>query len=186
MMENAGRSLALNVIEMLGSSSGEVAILAGAGGNGGGGICCARHLYNRGFKVHVLLERDPMEMRGPALAQLLTLEMAGLKVVKPGGAQQRLKEAAIVVDALIGYSLRGAPEGRTAELIFHSNQNAAKVLSLDLPSGMNATTGEAPGVMVQPERTLTLALPKTGLRRFKGDLALRTLASHPRSTILWG
>lgn len=180
MMENAGRSLALNVIEMLGSSSGEVAILAGSGGNGGGGICCARHLYNRGFKVHVLLDRDPKEMRGPALAQLHTLEMAGLKVVKPGGAQQRLKEAAIVVDALIGYSLRGAPEGRTAELIFLSNQNAAKVLSLDLPSGMNATTGEAPGVMIQPERTLTLALPKTGLRRFKGDLVLADIGIPPQ------
>ena len=180
MMENAGRSLALNVIEMLGSSSGDVAILAGAGGNGGGGICCARHLYNRGFKVHVLLDRDPKEMRRPALAQLHTLEMAGLAVAEPGDAQQRLEEAAIVVDALIGYSLRGAPAGRTAELILLSNQNAAKVISLDLPSGMNATTGEAPGVMIQPERTLTLALPKTGLRRFKGDLVLADIGIPPQ------
>jgi NAD(P)H-hydrate epimerase len=114
MMENAGRSLALNVIEMLGSSSGEVVILAGSGGNGGGGICCARHLHNRGFMVQVLLDRDPKEMRGPALTKLQPLEMAGLGVTKPGDAQKGLKEAAIVVDALIGYSLRVAPEGRTA------------------------------------------------------------------------
>jgi NAD(P)H-hydrate repair Nnr-like enzyme with NAD(P)H-hydrate epimerase domain len=58
MMENAGRSLALNVMEMLDSAEGEVTVLVGPGGNGGGGLCCARHLHNRGFKVWVLLDRE--------------------------------------------------------------------------------------------------------------------------------
>jgi NAD(P)H-hydrate epimerase len=179
MMENAGRSLALNVMDMLDFRVGQVTILAGSGGNGGGGICCARHLYNRGFKVHVLLDRDPSELRGAALSQLLILERAGYSVVKSDEAEQCLKEAEIVVDALIGYSLKGAPKGRTAELITFSNQSAASVLSLDLPSGMHATTGETPGVVIRPERTLTLALPKTGLRNLDGELYLADIGIPP-------
>jgi NAD(P)H-hydrate epimerase len=58
------------------------------------------------------------------------------------------------VDALIGYSLRGSPRGRAAELIDLCNRHAARVLSLDVPSGLDATTGEAPGAVVCPERTL--------------------------------
>jgi NAD(P)H-hydrate epimerase len=179
MMENAGRNLALNVMDMLGSHTGEVTILAGSGGNGGGGICCARHLHNRGFKVHLILDRDSNALRGSALAQFRILEKAGLGVAKPDDAEQLLKEAEIVIDALIGYSLRGAPKGKTAELISLSNQNAARVLSLDLPSGMNATTGETPGVVIRPERTLTLALPKTGLRHLDGELYLADIGIPP-------
>jgi NAD(P)H-hydrate epimerase len=179
MMENAGRSLALNVMDMLGSHAGEVTILAGSGGNGGGGICSARHLHNRGFKVHLILDRDPNELRGSTLSQFRILEKAGLGVAKPDDAEQFLKKADIVIDALIGYSLRGAPKGRTAELISLAYQNAARVLSLDLPSGMNATTGEAPGVVIRPERTLTLALPKTGLRHLDGELYLADIGIPP-------
>ncbi len=179
MMENAGRNLALNVIDMLDSPSGHVTIMAGSGGNGGGGICCARHLHNRGFKVHILLDRDPSGLRGTALSQLRILEKAGLGVVKSDDAEQRLKEAEIVIDALIGYSLQGVPRGRIAELITLSNQNAARVLSLDLPSGMNATTGETPGVVILPERTLTLGLPKTGLRYLDGELYLADVGIPP-------
>jgi NAD(P)H-hydrate epimerase len=76
------------------------------------------------------------------------------------------------VDALIGYSLRGAPRGRAAALIDLCNQHAARVLSLDVPSGLDATTGATPGLVVCPERTLTLALPKTGLQPGPGQLYL--------------
>jgi NAD(P)H-hydrate epimerase len=83
------------------------------------------------------------------------------------------------VDALVGYSLRGAPRGKGAELIALCNQHAARVLSLDVPSGLDATTGEAPGVIVRPERTLTLALPKTGLQGVPGDLYLADIGIPP-------
>ena len=179
MMENAGRNLALNAMDMLGSHTGKVTILAGSGGNGGGGICGARHLYNRGIKVHILLDREPNALSGSALAQLRILEKAGLRVEKPEDAERLLNEAEIVIDALIGYSLRGAPKGRTADLISLSNQNASRVLSLDLPSGMDATTGETPGVVIRTERTLTLSLPKTGLRHLDGELYLADIGIPP-------
>jgi NAD(P)H-hydrate epimerase len=219
MMENAGRNLALNVMDMLdrakaspepcpepfdpstlrlrsGQASlrtgfaqdkrgrrenqrGEVTVLAGSGGNGGGGLCCARHLHNRGFKVWVVLDRDPRMLRGAAANQLNILQTAGLQPADPTQASELMGRSQIVVDALIGYGLRGAPRGSTAELIELCNQHAARVLSLDVPSGLDATTGEAPGPVVRPERTLTLALPKTGLQRVPGDLYLADIGIPP-------
>jgi NAD(P)H-hydrate epimerase len=178
MMENAGRNLAQNVMDMLGED-GEVTVLAGAGGNGGGGLCCGRHLYNRGFKVHLVLDRGPSALHGAAATQLRILRAAGLQPVSIGEAEEAIRHADLVVDALIGYSLRGAPRGRAADLIDLCNQHATRILSLDVPSGLNATTGEALGAVVQAERTLTLALPKTGLCDLRGDLYLGDIGIPP-------
>jgi len=195
MMENAGRNLALNVMDMLDSAGacpelvlsgvegrsrrGEVTVLAGTGGNGGGGLCCARHLHNRGFKVWVVLDRDPSMLRGAAANQLNILQAAGLQPADPTRASELMRRSQIVVDALIGYSLRGASQGKTAELIDLCNRYAARVLSLDVPSGLDATTGATPGLVVCPERTLTLALPKTGLTSVEGELYLADIAIPP-------
>jgi len=186
MMENAGRNLAENVMDMLDSARGEVTVLAGAGGNGGGGLCCARHLHNRGFKVWVVLDRDPSILRAAAANQLNILQAAGLQPADPTKASELMRRSQIVVDALIGYSLRGAPQGRAAELIDLCNQHAARVLSLDVPSGLDATTGAAPGLVVRPERTLTLALPKTGLTNVEGELCLADIGILPEITYRLG
>ena len=170
MMENAGRNLAGHVIGMLGRVGGEVTVLAGAGGNGGGGLCCARHLHNRGVKVNLILDRDASELHSAAAAQLRILQAAGLRPVDPTRVEEAIRRAALVVDALIGYSLRGAPRGRTAKLIEMCNEHAAQVLSLDVPSGLTATTGETPGLVVRSDRTLTLALPRIGLASVPGEL----------------
>lgn len=179
MMENAGRNLAENVMDMLGGTSGEVTVLAGSGGNGGGGLCCARHLHNRGFRVWVVLSKEAAILSGAARNQLQILQSAGVQPVDPSQAEEVICRAQIVVDALIGYSLRGTPQGRAAELIDLCNQHAARVLSLDVPSGLDATTGEAPGPVVHPERTLTLALPKIGFQRVPGDLYLADIGIPP-------
>ncbi len=71
----------------------------------------------------------------------------------------------LIVDALIGYGLQSAPHGAVARLIEWTNTAGAPILALDIPSGVNATTGEHPGICVQARWTLTLALPKTGLER---------------------
>jgi NAD(P)H-hydrate epimerase len=179
MMENAGRNLALNVLDMTRTGTGEVVILAGAGGNGGGGLCCARHLHNRGFRVGLLLDREPDALGGAALTQLQILQVAGVQPIEPARAGDAIRRAEVVVDALIGYSLRGAARGRAAALIDLCNQHARRALSLDVPSGLDATTGETPGVVVQPERTLTLALPKTGLVKIEGDLYVADIGIPP-------
>jgi NAD(P)H-hydrate epimerase len=186
MMENAGRNLALHAMDMLadhGDAVSRVAVLAGSGGNGGGGLCCARHLHNRGLEVGVVLSKAPDELAGAARAQLDILYAAGVRPLEAAQARVAVSRAQLVVDALIGYSLRSAPRGRAAEWIELCNactgQATCRVLSLDVPSGLNATSGETPGVAVRPDRTLTLALPKTGLRDVPGDLYLADIGIPP-------
>ncbi len=195
MMENAGRCLAQNVMDMLGSSKArpacpeesrgesrrrsEVTILAGAGGNGGGGLCCGRHLHNRGFRVNLVLDREASALREAAANQLRILQMAGLRPVGRFQAAEAIRRADLVIDALIGYSLRGAVRGWAADLVELANEHATRILSLDVPTGRDATTGESTGLVAQAERTLTLALPKTGLWDVPGDLALADIGIPP-------
>jgi NAD(P)H-hydrate epimerase len=88
----------------------------------------------------------------------------------------------LILDALIGYSLKGAPSGLFAELIEWANSTGAPILSLDVPSGMDSTTGEISGDFVQATTTMTLALPKTGLEpESTGQLVLADIGI-PRET----
>ena len=162
MMENAGRSLALHAIEMIGAGwkSVRIAILAGAGGNGGGGICAGRHLANRGANVVVCVV-TPDRLTGVPQQQLRMYRSAGGKEV--AWADIETESPRLVIDALIGYSLRGAPRGVPLTLIDWANAARAPVLSLDVPSGVDSTTGETPGAFITPTQTMTLALPKSGL-----------------------
>ncbi|GAB4435846.1 MAG: hypothetical protein Kow00120_02810 [Anaerolineae bacterium] len=179
MMENAGRNLARHVMDMVGG--GEIVVMAGPGGNGGGGLCCARHLRNRGYEVRLLLSRNADALQGAARHQLTPLLKTGLTPTTPVLAREALERAAVVVDALVGYSLRGAPRGRVAELIEMCNAHARRVIALDVPSGLDATTGDASGVAIRADRTLTLALPKTGLRGAPGALYVADIGIPPEA-----
>jgi NAD(P)H-hydrate epimerase len=155
MMENAGRSLAELAIRRFGGS--RVTVLAGPGGNGGGGLAAARHLHNRGVAVRVTPAHPAGETSPAAARQLDILRRIGIPVF------QEPEPADLVVDALLGYSLRGDPQGRVAELIEWANAQPAPILSLDTPSGLDVTSGMAATPCVRATATLTLGLPKTGL-----------------------
>jgi NAD(P)H-hydrate epimerase len=160
MMEHAGRALARQALNARPpDSDAPVVVLAGAGGNGGGGLVCARHLANRGVPTTVVLDREAGEVAGVPGEQLTVLDHTDASVTSEGVPPA----PALVVDALLGYGLRGAPRGRAATLVEWTASVAAPVLSLDIPSGVDATTGETSGATVRPDLTLTLALPKTGL-----------------------
>jgi len=179
MMEHAGRGLAEAVLDIRSSDRSDIpiAVLAGNGGNGGGGLACARHLANRDLPVRVALDRHPASFDGVTAEQLRILEATDVPIESPGG--ETGADAAfdgLVVDALIGYGLTGAPRGAAAELIEAAGDAAETVVSLDVPSGTNATNGDAPGVAVEPDHTVTLALPKTGLAAVDGDLRLVDLS----------
>lgn len=179
MMEGAGRELAGFAIERAGGEPGEApfVVLAGGGGNGGGGLCAARHLANHGRPVVAVLDRPRPALEGAAAAQASLLEATAVEV-RDDPEESLPGDPALVVDALVGYSLRGQPRGRVAELIAAANDTSAgtaappPVVSLDVPTGVDATTGDIPGAAVAADATLTLALPKTGLAAVEGDLAL--------------
>ncbi len=161
MMENAGRNLAEAVVDVLaGDPAGaNVLVLAGTGGNGGGGMCAGPHLANRGARVRVMVTAVPTGVPG---SQRRLMELAGGTVLDAGGSAVP-GEPDVVVDAVIGYGLRATPQGAAAALIELAGSVSAPVVSLDVPSGLDATTGRSPSVCVAAFRTVTLALPKTGL-----------------------
>ena len=165
MMEHAGRTLSRIAIER---DAHDITVVAGGGGNGGGGLACARHLAARDRLHRVVLDRSPATYEGAPATQLRLLERMDIELVDAAAtpedsATDAITDADLLVDALIGYGLTGVPRGIAAELIAAIESASAPVTALDVPSGVDATTGEAAGAVVTPETTVTLAVPKTGL-----------------------
>lgn len=160
MLEHAGRSLSEVVLRRLAVGT-TVVVLAGRGHNGAGGVAAARHLHNRGVPVTVV--RPATDQLAPATQrQLEQYVLTEGRVAGPddlGGL-----DADLVVDAVVGYGLRGAPRGAAFDLVRWAVDRTADIVALDVPTGVDATTGRTPGAHVVPAVTLTLALPKTGLR----------------------
>lgn len=176
MMENAGRGMAtLARLTMDGAvegqaGTGRVTVLVGTGNNAGGGLVAARHLAAWGAEVHVVLARPVARLR-PTPCRQLELAVAAGVVVAVAGHDRSIAEvgalvrtSTVVIDALIGYTLLGPPDAAYRHLIESAGLGDGAVLSLDLPSGVDATTGASPGAAAAAHATLTLALPKAGLR----------------------
>src|SRR5438876_1895404 len=162
MMENAGRNLAEMALESLGEAwqRARIVVLAGTGGNGGGGITAARHLANRGARVELCMALPDK------LSEVTGWQRKIFQSTSGKEADFRSldgKSVGLVLDALSGYGLESAPQGVFAELIRWANGTGAPIISLDVPSGMDSTTGQTPGEFIRSTWTMTLALPKLGL-----------------------
>ena len=170
MMENAGRELAeLTRLALGGSVTGRhMVVLAGTGNNAGGGLVAARRLAGWGAAVCVAFARPILRLRPGPCAQLEPLLAAGAQTAVAGHDRPyadlagEILRADAVIDALIGYSLRGAPVGAYDTLISMAALGGGPVLSLDVPSGIDASSGARPGAAVTADITLALALPKRG------------------------
>ena len=186
MMENAGLNLAqlARTHFLAGDARGKtVAALCGRSGNGGGGLVCARHLHNWGAKVYVFTTAPDNDYTGVPARQLDILLRMGVPVAA-SEVIRRLPPADLLLDAIIGYSLSGAPHGAAAELIRRANEHGAPILSLDAPSGVDTTTGAVNDPSVFATATMTLALPKEGLRtktakKAAGELYLADIGVPP-------
>ena len=170
MMENAGRNLAqLARIRFLGGDprGKTVVVAAGTGGNGGGALVCARHLSNWGAGVRVIGTKSDADFTRVPAHQLAILRRMGLQIVLVIEAAQVLGTLPVdlIVDGIIGYSLSGAPRGAAADLIRLTNARGVPVLALDAPSGLDASSGSIFDPAIKATATLTLALPKHGLRQ---------------------
>ncbi|MFB6192169.1 MAG: NAD(P)H-hydrate epimerase [Haloarculaceae archaeon] len=166
MMENAGRNLARHARK----PGAETVVVAGNGGNGGGGLACARHLANRGDPVRVLLDRPPADLTGAAARQHAILDRTSVPV--HAATDEVPSEPDVVVDALVGYGLGGDLREPAASYVAWMNRQSGETVSLDVPTGLDATSGATRGAAVAPDSTLTLALPKRGLVEADGELHL--------------
>ena len=179
MMENAGRNLAVLARLLLGGSVAgrRVMVLAGPGGNGGGGLAAARHLLVAGAAVGVRMAA-PTGRLAPATRDQLAI-LTALEADIGSGPDGRIASSDLVVDALLGYSQTGAPGPDVAALI--GATASARVLSLDVPSGLELATGILHEPHVRAEATMTLAAPKEalrapGAREVLGDLYLADIS----------
>jgi NAD(P)H-hydrate epimerase len=181
LMELAGQAVARWARQRFldGDARGTVVvILAGSGGNGGDGMVAARLLHAWGARPEVWLSHEPGALRGAAAHQAASIMALGIPLTLPGNTgPMTLPPADLLIDALLGFGLRGRPTGVTADLIAAANALPAPVLAVDLPSGLDGESGEPYLPCINATATLTLGLPKTGLlapaaRAVVGDLAV--------------
>lgn len=186
MMENAGRTLATLARsrfldgDVVGHS---VLVLCGSGNNGGGGLVCARRLHCWGADVRVMTSKPPEHFLGVPEHQLDIVDRLGIPIADLNGPTV-LSNVDLVVDAVIGYGLTGPPREGAARLIHLCNEYGSPVLSLDAPSGLDVTAGAALEPTVRATATLTLAMPKVGLRdpeaaEYVGELYLGDISVPP-------
>jgi ADP-dependent NAD(P)H-hydrate dehydratase / NAD(P)H-hydrate epimerase len=159
LMERAGRGLAELVAEL--APGGPVAVVCGKGNNGGDGLVAARLLREWGFEVRVLMVGAPAELQGDARTNLERL---------PGPApesfdQAALEGAAAIIDAILGTGFSGEPREPAASAIGAINRagEQAVVVACDVPSGVDATSGEISGAAAQAHATATFHAAKPGL-----------------------
>lgn len=164
MMESAGRNLAHLARRRFldGDPRGKtVVVMAGTGGNGGGGMVAARRLQNYGatLKVYVTAEDDRFT---PIPAhQLDILRRMGV-YIRPANEIQDAPPPDLIIDAVIGYSLKGTPRGNAKIMIEWANAQKSPILALDAPSGIDTATGVVFDPAIKATATMTLALPKKG------------------------
>lgn len=178
MMELAGWHM-LELLRLLKvEKRSRVVVVCGRGNKGGDGLAAARHLANYGYDVSVVLESTQLKPDPEHHLRLVQQMKIPVSIHNsPAETSRLLRNADVIVDALIGYHLDGAPRGNFARLIELINSSPAKKIAYDVPSGLDATSGQCLGVCIQADATLTLALPKKAFstpegRRYSGKVYL--------------
>ncbi len=163
LMKAAGTAVARILAERTDVRGSKVCVVCGTGNNGGDGFVCAKRLQKMGAKVCVLLFGDAGHMGESAKKFRRAAEKAGIPVSEIAAAAEAetlLSEADTIIDALIGTGLTSGVAGEKAELIEMMNASGAVMISVDVPSGMSADTGDIPGVCVHADVTVALGTPK--------------------------
>ena len=161
LMEAAGDALAQEV--ELAAGPGPIRILCGKGNNGGDGLVAARLLRERGHEVDVLLLWPSGELSADASTNIARLEGRAMELPE-GGAPDALAGSGAIVDAIFGTGFDGEPREPAASAIGAANDCDAPLIACDVPSGVDASTGEAASLVVDADVTVTFHALKLGHR----------------------
>jgi len=196
LMENAGRSIADVVEEVLGGCRGKkIAVFAGAGGKAGDGITAARHLASRGARVVLFMLTHPKRIEHEATRiQYEAVEKMDLsikiRIVRDvEDLPQSIEEFDAVIDALLGIGIRGRVRNLYAKAIELINSFRGPIIAIDVPSGIDPDTGEVLGTAVRATITVTLHKAKPGLlkaRDYVGQLRVVSIGVPPEAEIYVG
>ena len=175
LMERAALAAADEVLSLRGDSDGAVLILCGSGNNGGDGFACARILHMKGVPVTVLFAGREENMTAETRRQSGICGRLGLRAVKPeeipedGNAGERFWNSfEVIVDALLGIGLTREVVGSMRDLIQKANAARARIVSIDIPSGVDADTGRVLGTGIYAAVTVTMQCIKPGLLLYPG------------------
>jgi hydroxyethylthiazole kinase-like uncharacterized protein yjeF len=183
LMENAGRGVTEELLARFKPKRSDlIVVVCGKGNNGGDGFVVARMLTKKGYRVKAYLMGEPSDIKGDAGVNLKKCIKAGISI---HAVEEKdlynlgldLDEAEIIVDALFGTGFEGEPQGVAREIIEGINDSPAAHVAVDMPSGVNASTGEA-GVAVEADLTVTMALPKVGHLLLPGKALTGELVVH--------
>lgn len=158
LMENAGRAAA-SVVQRL-WPAGRVVAVIGAGNNGGDALVALRSLGAWGREVRGVLVAD--RPQADPLAHGWPLEILDDGALDGGGWRELLGGASVVVDGILGTGVRGVPRRRQAEAIGRLNESGRPVLAIDVPSGIDSSTGVVGGAAVRADVTVAFGAPKLG------------------------
>ena len=170
LMENAGRAVAEEIIKL---KKRKIAIFCGKGNNGGDGFVSARHLFTGGIKPDLFLAGKIPEVKGEARPNLDILLRLKHKIFEMdeknvGLLKKKIRRYDLIVDAIFGVGFKGNIEGFLEDLIELINSSSAYIVSVDIPSGLNADNGEASGACVRADRTVTFIAKKRGMVKGRG------------------
>jgi hydroxyethylthiazole kinase-like uncharacterized protein yjeF len=190
LMENAGKNVADQITNRFKPNKTKVAIFCGLGGNGGDGFAAARHLLSRDFAVEVVLAGRLNEITDKeAQTNLNALKrLRGYLTIHEVYDSSLIPniKAQVVVDALLGIGLKGAPRPPISQLVTKINESKAFCIAVDVPTGINSDSGEILGEVIEADLTITFHKPKPGLEKAKkytseivvADIGLPTLFEH--------
>ena len=184
LMENAGVRAADEIARRFSTSLERVVVVCGTGQNGGDGFVVARQLHARAVPCVVVLVGDPATISRDALSNFQRLTKLGVSVehVAAGDDALSIESASLLVDAIFGTGLNREVDGIAAQILKRMEVAAAKIVALDVPSGVDANTGAVLGVAAHAALTITFAAHKQGLsqypaRAFAGEVVLASIGA---------
>ncbi len=166
LMENAGRAVATVAKRV---TRKKILVVCGKGNNGGDGLVASRFLANWGFDVSVMLAEK--SVNSLSKRHLNILKILGVPISDE--KDHLFHDCDLIIDALLGYGIRGDPKGPYASIVRSANNSGKKILSVDIPTGLDADSGKAYNPCIKASATVTLATMKNGLlknRRAAGSL----------------
>jgi NAD(P)H-hydrate epimerase len=171
LMEVAGWQVARCAWQLLGDAPGQVAVVAGRGNNGGDGLVAARFLAAWGCEVSAAMIAEPGSVAGVVAEHVHSARANGVHVVlrvKADAVVKSTRGAALVLDGILGTGLRAAPREPQASIIRALNSSGRRILAIDVPSGLDASSGEVFDPCIHAAATCTLVAAKAGLWSDRG------------------
>lgn len=168
LMENAGRAVACEALKVLKNRPKRVAIFCGKGNNGGDGFVAARHLLVLGIKSNIFLAGRIKDVNNEARINLEILIKLKQKIIEVDQknldiVKRKIPKYNLIIDALLGIGLYGEVRGIFRDIIDIINTSKAHILSVDIPSGLDATRGKILGCCVKADKTVTFVDKKRGM-----------------------